>query len=149
LSFTDPYGSSESSRIDGTATSSFVSWDSKITTVNAVLGGVSQFVETKMRNEGLYDEFISIVQVCRRTIPFSLVVISASLSDSNGQFYQKRSRRVFSYFSNCLYSTPKHNIYCRPHNSNHHPPAARIRCRLYHDQGRRYPVLPSRNYDSQ
>ena len=69
---TDPYGSSESSRIDGTATSSFVSWDSKITTVNAILGGVKKFVKKKMRDEGLYEEFISIVQVSQRA---SLVML--------------------------------------------------------------------------
>ena len=49
--------------MDGTATSSFVSWDSKVTTVNAVLGGVSKFVAKKMKSDGLYEEFISIVQV--------------------------------------------------------------------------------------
>lgn len=61
---TDPYGSSESARIDGTATSSFVSWDSKITTVNAILGGVGDFVREKMKNDGIYDEFIAVLQVC-------------------------------------------------------------------------------------
>ena len=60
---TDPYGSSESARIDGTATSSFVSWDSKVTTVNAILGGVGDFVRSKMKSDGIYDEFISILQV--------------------------------------------------------------------------------------
>jgi hypothetical protein len=60
---TDPYGSSESTRVDGTAMSSFVSWDSKITTVNAVLGGVKDFVRIKMQQDGIYDEFISVTQV--------------------------------------------------------------------------------------
>jgi hypothetical protein len=63
LAATDPYGSSESARIDGTATSSFVSWDSKITTVNAILGGVGDFVREKMKYDGIYDEFIAILQV--------------------------------------------------------------------------------------
>jgi len=58
----NPYGSSESTRIDGTATSSFVSWDSKITTVNAILGGVSDFVREKMKGDRIYDEFIEIIQ---------------------------------------------------------------------------------------
>jgi len=39
-----------------------VSWDSKITTVNALLGGVAEFVRDKMIREGLYEEFISIAQ---------------------------------------------------------------------------------------
>jgi hypothetical protein len=63
LSLADPYGSTESARIDGTAISSFVSWDSKITTVNGLLGGVGQFVGQKMRNDGIYQEFIEIAEV--------------------------------------------------------------------------------------
>ncbi|KAH7420027.1 putative GPI anchored protein [Cadophora sp. MPI-SDFR-AT-0126] len=58
----NPYGSSESARIDGTATSSFVSWDSKITTVIAVLDGVGNFVRDKMKRDGIYKEFISVTQ---------------------------------------------------------------------------------------
>ncbi|OZJ01651.1 hypothetical protein BZG36_05205 [Bifiguratus adelaidae] len=54
------YGSSESERVDGTATSSFVSWDSKITTVNALLGGVYSIVGDKMKKDGIYNEFIDI-----------------------------------------------------------------------------------------
>lgn len=57
----NPYGSSESTRIDGTATSAFVSWDSKITTVNGILGGVTSLVRTRMRREGVYGEFIRVV----------------------------------------------------------------------------------------
>lgn len=67
----DPYGSSESARVDGTATSSFVSWDSKITTVVAVLGGVGDFVREKMKGDGIYREFISVAQVSLQMIPFS------------------------------------------------------------------------------
>ncbi|KDQ24590.1 hypothetical protein PLEOSDRAFT_1078667 [Pleurotus ostreatus PC15] len=59
----NPYGSTESTRIDGTAVSSFVSWDSKITTVNALLGGVQSFVARKMKRDGVYDEFISITRM--------------------------------------------------------------------------------------
>ncbi|RDB22231.1 hypothetical protein Hypma_010743 [Hypsizygus marmoreus] len=57
-----PYGSSESTRIDGTATSAFVSWDSKMTTVNGLLGGVTSLVRTRMQRERVYDEFIRIVK---------------------------------------------------------------------------------------
>lgn len=59
--FTDPYGSTESTRVDGTAISSFVSWDSKITTVNAILGGVGSFVKLKMTQDGIYKEFIRVL----------------------------------------------------------------------------------------
>lgn len=62
LTFIDPYGSTESSRIDGTAISSFVSWDSKITTVNGLLGGVSGYVREKMKSDGIYGEFLQITQ---------------------------------------------------------------------------------------
>ncbi|KXN83534.1 hypothetical protein AN958_01243 [Leucoagaricus sp. SymC.cos] len=55
------YGSSESTRIDGTATSAFVSGDSKITTVNGILGGVILLVRTRMQREGVYDEFTRVV----------------------------------------------------------------------------------------
>ena len=72
---TDPYGSSESARIDGTATSSFVSWDSKITTVNAILGGVGDFVRVKMKSDGIYQEFISVLQVRLRLSKFRFVEI--------------------------------------------------------------------------
>lgn len=58
----DLYGSSESTRIDGTATSAFVSWDSKITTVNGILGGVLSLVRTRMQREGVYNEFIQVVR---------------------------------------------------------------------------------------
>ncbi|KAJ5662378.1 uncharacterized protein N7477_009994 [Penicillium maclennaniae] len=53
------YGSTESVRVDGTGVSALVTWDSKITTVNALLGGVSDFVRQKMKAENIYDEFVS------------------------------------------------------------------------------------------
>jgi len=56
------YGSSESTRVDGTATSAFVSWDSKVTTVNGILGGVLSLVRTRMQREGIYDKFIDVVR---------------------------------------------------------------------------------------
>ena len=76
----DPYGSSESTRVDGTAMSSFVSWDSKITTVNAILGGVSDLVRQKMRSDGIYNEFISVTQVrYSPSEPFQVLSESAKL----------------------------------------------------------------------
>ncbi|KAF8178917.1 putative GPI anchored protein [Pholiota molesta] len=55
------YGSSESTRVDGTATSAFVSWDSKVTTINGLLGGVTSLVRAKMQSDGVYDTFIHVV----------------------------------------------------------------------------------------
>lgn len=59
----NPYGSTESQRVDGTGISSFVSWDSKTTTVAALVGGVVDFVRAKMKKDGVYGNFI---QVTRR-----------------------------------------------------------------------------------
>ncbi|KAF2111752.1 putative GPI anchored protein [Lophiotrema nucula] len=58
----NPYGSTESERADGSGISSFVSWDSKITTVTALLGGVTDFVRSKMKSDGVYKEFIRVAQ---------------------------------------------------------------------------------------
>ena len=58
----NPYGSSESCTRNGEGISAFVSWDSKITTVNALLGGVTQLVKTKMKSEGIYKTFIAITE---------------------------------------------------------------------------------------
>ena len=55
-----PHGSSESIRRDGTGVSRFVSWDSKVSTVNALLGGVGGLVGQKMKREGVYGEFVKI-----------------------------------------------------------------------------------------
>ncbi|KAF8997584.1 hypothetical protein BDQ17DRAFT_1363055 [Cyathus striatus] len=55
------YGSSESTRVDGKATSAFASWDSKITTVNGLLGGVTALVKRHMQRDGIYSEFISVI----------------------------------------------------------------------------------------
>lgn len=56
------YGSTESERRDGTGVSAFVSWDSKITTVNALLGGVGKYTKLKMKKDGIYDEFVRVTQ---------------------------------------------------------------------------------------
>lgn len=58
----NPYGSTESGRRDGTGISAFVSWDSKITTLVALLGGVGKYVGDKMKDEGIYSNFTSVLQ---------------------------------------------------------------------------------------
>lgn len=57
----NPYGSSESLRRDGTEISAFVSWDSKVTTIVALLGGTSKFVRAKMMREGIYGSFTQVL----------------------------------------------------------------------------------------
>jgi hypothetical protein len=47
-----------------------VSWDSKITTVNAILGGVGENYVKEMKEDGIYEEFIDIVQVSVSLLPF-------------------------------------------------------------------------------
>lgn len=55
--------------MDGKLVSALVTWDSKITTVVALLGGVGDLVRPKMKRDGIYNEFISITQVCFISIP--------------------------------------------------------------------------------
>lgn len=59
----DPYGSTESTRVDGKLISALVTWDSKITTVVSLLGGVADLVRPKMKADGIYDEFIHVANV--------------------------------------------------------------------------------------
>jgi hypothetical protein len=58
----NPYGSTESGRRDGTGVSAFVSWDSKVTTLVALLGGVGDFIREGLVKEGRYKEFKRVVQ---------------------------------------------------------------------------------------
>ncbi|RSL90311.1 hypothetical protein CEP51_000748 [Fusarium floridanum] len=58
----NPYGSTESTRVDGELVSALVTWDSKVTTVVALLGGVTDLVRDRMRSDGIYDEFLKITE---------------------------------------------------------------------------------------
>ncbi|KAJ5194001.1 hypothetical protein N7491_001335 [Penicillium cf. griseofulvum] len=57
------YGSTESTRVDGTGVSALPTWDSNVTTVDAILGEVTDFVRQKMKAHNLYDEFVDLVEV--------------------------------------------------------------------------------------
>ncbi|KAG6003742.1 hypothetical protein E4U43_000877, partial [Claviceps pusilla] len=59
----NPFGSTESTRVDGTLVSALVTWDSKVLTVIALLGGMGDFVRAKMKKDGVYDEFISVTKI--------------------------------------------------------------------------------------
>lgn len=65
----DPYGSTESTRVDGELVSALLTWDSKVTTVVALLGGVTDLVRQKMKADGIYNEFIHIAKVCSLQSP--------------------------------------------------------------------------------
>lgn|GEM_PF-2735755 len=56
-----PYGSTESVNIAGTGFAPVLTWDSKITTVVAILGGFHPEIGRSMRADGVYDRFICIV----------------------------------------------------------------------------------------
>lgn len=74
----NPYGSTESERTDGTAVSSFVSWDSKITTVVALFGGVGDLVRDKMMRDGIYEEFLEVTQVSMKPEVFCGLALTLS-----------------------------------------------------------------------
>jgi hypothetical protein len=40
-----------------------LTWDSKVTTVNAILGGVSDLVRQKMKTENIYKTFVNRIEV--------------------------------------------------------------------------------------
>ncbi len=56
-----PYGSTEASNTAGSMISPVVTWDSKITSVVAMLGGVAPINERVMRQQNVYDRFHDIV----------------------------------------------------------------------------------------
>ncbi|GAB7361788.1 hypothetical protein MBLNU230_g1832t1 [Neophaeotheca triangularis] len=56
------YGSADSERFDGTAISNSVSWEGKITTAVALLGGVAGHVRAQMEEDGIYEEFIEVTE---------------------------------------------------------------------------------------
>ncbi|KAJ3533712.1 hypothetical protein NM208_g7860 [Fusarium decemcellulare] len=58
----NPYGSTESTRVDGELVSALVTWDSKVTTVVALLGGVTDLVRDRMKSDGIYSEFLRITE---------------------------------------------------------------------------------------
>lgn len=60
---TDIYGSTEAIRRDGAGVSALLTWDSKMTTVNAILGGVSDLVRQKMKSDNIYTAFVDRIEV--------------------------------------------------------------------------------------
>lgn len=56
-----PLGSTESININGSMIAPVVTWDSKITSVVAMIGGVSDIVERGMRKDGTFDRFASVI----------------------------------------------------------------------------------------
>ena len=59
---TDPYGSTESTRVDGKGVSALVTWDGKVTTVLSLMNGVVDLVRERMKSDGIYNEFLKITE---------------------------------------------------------------------------------------
>jgi hypothetical protein len=57
----NPFGSTEGINISATAISPVVTWDSKITTVASMLGGVAELTEVGLQRDGKYQRFIDVV----------------------------------------------------------------------------------------
>lgn len=55
------YGSIEALHINGSSVSPMTTWDSKITTVVAMMGGLTSIVESKLKKTKAYDSFIAVV----------------------------------------------------------------------------------------
>ncbi|KFH44308.1 hypothetical protein ACRE_049480 [Hapsidospora chrysogenum ATCC 11550] len=58
----NPYGSTESTRVDGEGVSALLTWDSKVLTVVSILGGIKDLVRDRMKSDGIYDEFVRIAE---------------------------------------------------------------------------------------
>jgi len=56
------HGSTEAVNVNGTDISPVVTWDSKITSAVAMLGGVADIVAKGLKSDGVYDRFTSVVQ---------------------------------------------------------------------------------------
>lgn len=57
-----PLGSTEAVNTTGTAISPVVTWDSKITTLVSMIGGVSAMAEQIMRKDGVFPRFYNIIE---------------------------------------------------------------------------------------
>ena len=55
----NPYGATEAININGTLISPLTTWDSKITTVTAILGGIVDITRKVLQDRGLYEKFTS------------------------------------------------------------------------------------------
>lgn len=57
-----PHGSTEAILVNGTLIAPLVTWDTKITTVNAMLGGITQLTGTFMAKDGVLERFQYVAQ---------------------------------------------------------------------------------------
>jgi len=52
-----PFGSTESTNVNGTSIAPILTWDAKVTTVLAILGGTGDLIRQRMDRDGLFDRF--------------------------------------------------------------------------------------------
>lgn len=64
-----------------------MTWDSKVLTVVALLNGVQDLVRERMQQDGIYDEFIRIAEVCSQP--------KSSNSDEGLILFQREYSMVF------------------------------------------------------
>lgn len=57
------HGSTESTNITGTAICPVVTWDSKITTLVSICGGISTFTSRYMKERGIYERFYNVIEI--------------------------------------------------------------------------------------
>lgn len=57
-----PFGSTEAININATAISPVLTWDSKITTVLAIMGGLSPITREVLKETKMYDRFTAVIQ---------------------------------------------------------------------------------------
>jgi len=56
------FGSTESITVNGSSIAPLTTWDSKITTVLAMVGGISQYTRMGLKQDGTYSRFYDVVQ---------------------------------------------------------------------------------------
>lgn len=89
-----PLGSTEACNTTGTAISPVVTWDSKITTLVSMLGGISNITQEVMKKDNVYDRFYSVIDrewsrvfdtLEGEDVPFG-IPISMSIQSDFGDF---------------------------------------------------------------
>ena len=85
----------ESCNVTGTAISPVLTWDSKITTLCAMLGGISDITRIVLQNDGKYEEFLQRVDyewnrvfptLSGESLPFAAPATAIPYPSSLGDF---------------------------------------------------------------
>lgn len=93
LTIEDPYGSTESTRVDGEGVSALLTWDSKVLTVVSILGGIKDLVRDRMKSDGIYDEFVRIAEVRPRQRHYGFLGVLLTLRRTSTAWCLTRDSR--------------------------------------------------------